>query len=302
MFGMAKLIPVLFIIAGFSFAVRAYAEETMVTIEVPYDVNKFEIQLDGVTVPIDPVDGEAGHYKVAVNDNSDFITAIEYSAPIYDGSTRLTTQAATDAYPVHMAVWEVNRIRTSESSLSEGTNESGESESIAFDVRRVTGLDDVLGYEGFAIKPPSATQSGGIRCSLSIVTDVRDNGVYMGEDRLYTVEEYGHLHIFSRNWNEQSKDHMTINDQLVIPIYCYKKGVANYVLRTDGDRKVFANSLYDIVDYNVKKNFRGYIRLHKTSTNTDVYLYGPIVGRNPYYVAKHLKDSGYPNCGPQLTA
>ena len=297
------LIPALFICAGLLFAVRTYAEETIVTIDVPYAADTFEIQLDGVTVPIDP-DTAPGKYKVAVNENSDFITAIQYSAPIYDGSDRLTTQAATDAYPEHMAVWEVNRIRTSESSLSEGTNESGESESVAFDVRRITGLDDVLGYEGFAIKPPSAdgTQSGGIRCSLSIVTDVRDNGVTIGEDRAYTVEEYGHLHIFSRNWNEQSRDHMTMNDQLVIPIYCYKKGVANYVLRTDGNRKVFANSLYDIVDYNVKKNFRGYVRLHKSSTDTDVYLYGPIVGRNPYYVAKHLKDGGYPNCGPLLTS
>ena len=294
----------LFIITGICFAVRVYADEAIVTIEVPYTADTFEIQLDGVTVPIDPVAGEPGHYKVAVNDSSDFITAIQYSAQIYDGTDRLTTQAALDAYPEHMAVWEVNRIVSSESSTSEQTSATGESHSISFDVRRVDGLDDVLGYEGFAIKPPSSdgTQSGGIRCSLSILTDVRDNGVTIDENRAYTVEEYGHLHIFSRNWNEQSKDHMTINDQLVIPIYCYKKGVANYVLRTDGDRKVFANSLYDIVDYNVKKNFRGYIKLHKTSTDSDVYLYGPIVGRNPYYVAKHLKDNGYPNCGPLLTS
>ncbi|MCR5672282.1 MAG: SGNH/GDSL hydrolase family protein [Lachnospiraceae bacterium] len=296
------LIPALFIIIGISFAVCASAEEMMVTIEVPYTANTFEIQLDGTAVPIDPADGQPGQYKVAVNENSDFITAIQYSSDIYNGSDRLDTQAALDAYPVHMAVWEVNKMRTSESTISEETTTVGEGQLLAYDVRRVTGLDDVLDYEGFAIKPPSSdgTVSGGIRCSLSILTDVRDNGVTIGEDRAYTVEEYGHLHILSRNWNEQSKDHMTVNDMLVIPIYCYKKGVANYVLRSTDDRKVFANSLYDIVDFNVKKNFRGYIRLHKTSTNSDVYLYGPIVGRNPYYVASHLKESGYPNCGPLL--
>ena len=81
---------------------------------------------------------------------------------------------------------------------------------------------------------------------------------------------------------------MTLNDELVLKAACYQKGSFDHVLRTENNRTVFANSLYDIVDYNIIKNFRGYIKLRKASSGEDVYLYGPVVGRNPYYVADKI--------------
>lgn len=282
------------VIVGFSFVVPTHAEEKTVEITVPFADDTFDIQVDGVTVPLHKT---GSNYEVTVKDSSDFVTAIQYydqsdnPVAIYSGGTRSVPDGA---YPAHMKVWEVNTMRVSEN----GT------QVLKFDVRNIPDLDDALGYEGFAIKPPSSDGkvSGGIRCTLSVPNTIRDSGVTFETETIYTLEEYGHLHIFSRNWNSTSSEHMTMGDQLVIPVSCYKKGVCDYVLATENGRTQFANSLYDIVDYNTDKNFRGFIKLKKVSTKKEVYLYGPIVGRNPYYVAKQLKEAGYPGCGPQLTA
>ena len=277
-------------IVSIFFAINAYADNATVKITVPsgYDTDKLGIELDGVPVALSPTENER-EYEVTVKPSSKFITAIRYN--------RETTDP--NCYPVGMAVWEVIKRVTQESpeggGFSGSTGQAGEPETVEitrYSVRRLEGFDNILGYEGFAIKPPTQEKSGGIRCSLSILTDIKENGL-KNDDNIteYSVEEYGHLHILSRNWNSGSKKHMTLEDQLVLKASCYVRGGADHVLRIDGDKTVFANSLYDIADYNVNKYFRGYIKLHKASTNEDVYLYGPIVGRNPYYVAKKAAEN-----------
>lgn len=275
---------------GMSITTDVHADEHRVTITLPsdykdaYDANKLDVQVDGDSVTITPT-ANANEFELTVSDNTKFITAFIYK----------TTDTDTSGIPQSMAVWEVTR-RTqsqSETSTSESTGETSHNteEAVTMVVNRLSELDDILGYVGFAIKPPSSNKSGGLRCSLSISNDLKQNGLVKADGaKEYTVLEYGHLHVLSRNWNAQSKDHMTIGDDLVLKAACYKKGEFDYVLRTEGGRTVFANSLYDIVDYNVVKNFRGYVKLHKEATNEDVYLYGPVVGRNPYYVAQKILE------------
>ena len=256
-----KLLTVVFIVSFFG-AVSAHAD-TVVTITVPddYTAGEFTIELDGVPQPADPATHP--YYPVTVRANCRFITAIRYNGAISNASS----------YPIHMAVWEINEIGG------------------VISAQRVPGMDDILGYSGFAIRPPSTNVRSGFRCTLTVPKTIRDNGVTDGEDVLYQVQEYGHLHIFSRNWSEASRYNMTVNDMLVQKAFCYKRETgADYKIKEEGGKIYFANSLYGIVDYDVEKHFRGYMRLHKVSTNSDVYLYGPIVGRNPYFVARALKD------------
>lgn len=287
-----KAVSVLVIIAVVSAAymlpVHADEEDTVIiTVPEGYDENVLEIELDGVPVTPHPTDN-SNEYSITVNSNSKFITAFKYSGDVTNGNS----------YPVNMAVWEIDKTVTYETPEGGGfsgtTGDSGEPETIevvTYSAKRLEGFDDVLGYDGFAIKPPTSEKSGGIRCSLSIPTDIKENGLVIDDSTEYTVEEYGHLHILSRNWNSSSKYNMRYNDQLVLKASCYVKGRSDHILRVEGDRTIFANSLYDIVDYNVVKHFRGYIRLHKAATNEDVYLYGPVVGRNPYYVAKRAAEN-----------
>ncbi len=248
----------MFILVSFSFAVNTYAieREWDDEIEIPDGWTSFDIQVNGVTVEKRQV-GSTNRYTVTVNDSSGFVTAIKYKS---------------NGAPEQMLVWEVNYFRSSTEEL--------------YGVQRVPELDNILGYKGFAIKAPDTTNlNGGIRCSLTFDNEIKANGV-PNQGGGYSVKEYGMLHIFSRNWNSSSPDRMNIGNEGVETIPCYVQGGIDYVHDTVAGRTVFAVCLYDIVDYNVNKNFRGYVRLNKPSVDGDVYLYGPIVGKNPYYVAQ----------------
>ncbi len=267
----------MFILVSFCFAVSVNAKTWNAQIEVPSDFtgNNFEIQVNGVTVDKNLVSGETHKYTVTVNDHTGFVTAIKYKD---NGATGF------ERAPEKMAVWEVNYFYNAQT----GEELTG--------VIRVPELDNALGYKGFAIKAPAtANDSGGIRCSLTFDNEIKTNGV-PNQGGGYTIEEYGMLHVFSRNWNASSPEHMTYGGETVETIPCYVKGGINYVHDTitkDGREKtVFAISLNDIVDYNVYKNFRGYVRIRKPSMGGgDVYLYGPIVGKNPYYIAQKYKEN-----------
>ncbi len=264
-------------------AVFVYADDGFVTITISdYSEDNTQVELDGVPVSVTAKE-EANTYEVNVSEYSKFITVIRYG--ISNGKK----------YPAKMETWEVNvssTERVRETSTSESTGETGESPEriYSYSVNRLD--DDLLKYNGFAIKPPEKNaqneiiKTGGIRSYMSVPTAIKTEGVKLGDDKLYTVEEYGHLHILSRNWNSNSKNNMTIGKDLVLKAPCYVKSEnKDIVFKVYGDRTEFANSLFDIVDYSVIKYFRPYMKLHKKATNEDVYLYGPIVGRSPYDVA-----------------
>ncbi|MBR4169370.1 MAG: SGNH/GDSL hydrolase family protein [Lachnospiraceae bacterium] len=265
---MACALLAVILLASFCATKNALADDPSVTITVPgtFAESVMAVERDGVPVA-KTATANPREYSILVNENTRFLTVFEYNGDVTN----------ENSYPVHMYVWEINHI----------------TEPDHYEAVRLEGFDDILGYHGFAIRPANAQANvkSGFRCSLSITTDVKENGLVVGDEQRYTVEEYGHLHIFSRNWTDESYNHMTYGDLLVKNAPCFKRSTGtDIVLRVDGTRTVFANSVYNIVDYNAVKHFRGYIKLHKPSTDEYVYLYGPIVGRNPYYVAKNIHD------------
>ncbi len=280
------------------FVYPVFAKDWEVTINVPYPDRTFEIQVDGKVMPIIK-DGDK--YKVTVQDESQFITAIQYyqgSEPveIYDSSGNRTTDTAP--YPEHMAVWEINKYYEAD---PEDDNKV-KLKNLTVPEDRLEGFDDILGYEGFALKPPEKRiqpnneldmTDGGLRVSLSMPKSIKQNGLMEGEDQRYSIKEYGLLHIFSRNWNAQSKDHMTIGEELVEKSASYRAGSFDNELtaKSTDTKSVFSNYLYNVVDFDTNKYFRAYVKIHRNATNEDLYLYGPIVGRNPYYVAKSYEST-----------
>ncbi len=262
------IVSVITLIAAFLYAIPVFADELTVSITVPsgYDADKLVIERDGV--PLDDL-ATSGHpdYTISVTSSTHFITAVQYN----------TVLTNSECYPVHMAVWEVCRV-------------SNEPET--YEAFRFTGFDDVLGYSGFAIRPASedGTVRSGFRCTLKIKNEIKENGLIDDGEARFTVEEYGHLHILSQNWNDASKYHMTFNDMAVLSAPCYNRTSGlDAKIKVESGETFFANSVYNISDYNALKHFRGYIKLRKNTGETYV-LYGPIVGRNPYYVADRIKN------------
>ena len=290
---------ILTILAGIvCFVLPVHAAEWEVLIDVPYADKTFEIQVDGKVVPLVK---DADKYKVTVYDDSSFITAIQYYkdnavTEIYDDEGNRTSDTAP--YPEHMSVWEINKYYEPDPD-NENRNVL---RNITVPEQRLEGFDDILGYEGFAIKQPEKRiqpgnkldmTDGGLRVSLSMPRNIKDNGVSTDEGQRYSIVEYGLLHIFSRNWNAQSKDNMTIGKELVESIASYRVGSFDHELeaKSTADKSVFSNYLYNVVDFDANKYFRAYVKVHNDVTGEDLYLYGPIVGRNPYYVAKSYKTT-----------
>ncbi len=280
------------------FVSPVFAKDWEVTINVPYPDKTFEIQVDGKVMPI-VKDGDK--YKVTVQDESQFITAIQFfkdghEFEIYDDSGNRTTDTAP--YPEHMAVWEINKYYEADPE----DNNKVKLKNLTVPEDRLAGFDDILGYEGFALKPPEKRiqpgnqldmTDGGLRVSLSMPKSIKQNGLMDGDDQLYSIKEYGLLHIFSRNWNAQSKDHMTIGEELVEKSASYRAGSFDNELtaKSTDTKSVFSNYLYNVVDFDTNKYFRAYVKIHRNATDEDLYLYGPIVGRNPYYVAKSYEST-----------
>ena len=267
----------------------AYADDQTVSISVPagYDMDKVYIEVDGVEVEYTvPDDSEPHTVAVPVNNNTKFIVAIENHPTI-------------ENCPEHMYVWEIFNLDEEEIDEATGTART-------VTARALPEFEDLFYYEGFAIRPETKDNSGnvlvssGFRCSQSILTNITtqdgpvplksSDGITTADGMTYTAQEYGQLHIVSSNWNSESRYHMTIGDENVLKARCYVRGSKDAYLSIDEarNRTIFANTLTDIVQYNINKNFRTYIKFTKDPSGETVYLYGPIVGRNPYYVASHL--------------
>ncbi len=280
------------------FVMPVFARDWEVLIDIPYSERTFEVQLDGKVVPFVK---EGDKYKVTVHDDSSFITAIQYykdraEVQIYDDEGNRTGDTAP--YPEHMSVWEINKYYEAD---PEQNNETV-LKNLTVPEQRLEGFNDILGYEGFAIKQPEKRiqpdneldmTDGGLRVSLSMPRNIKENGLRNEEGQRYSIKEYGLLHIFSRNWNAQSRDNMVIGAELVERIASYREGSFDNELaaKSTATKSVFSNYLYNVVDFDANKYFRAYVKIRNHVTNEDLYLYGPIVGRNPYYVAKSYKTT-----------
>ncbi len=281
-------VPVITAAMVLLFSVSVFADDNTATITVPsdYTADVTVFQVDGVTVTAE-AGAEANTWKIPVEDDSAFITAIQYHG----------NKSDANSWPEHMATWQVCREVETVTRTETGFSESHEAvvttvteDVVTFTANRLR--DDILGYGGFAIKPPvkdddgNVIKTGGIRSYMSVPTSIKSEGLLLDGDKAYTVMEYGHLHIFSRNWNSSSADRMVVGGECVLKSACYIKDSRDIVFKEEGDRTVFANSLFDIADYSVMKYFRGYVKLKSKADGSEVYLYGPVVGRNPKRVAE----------------
>ncbi len=284
------------------------AEDRDVKIEgVPYADNTFEIQLDGKVVPFTKVSN--GVYQIDVKENSEFITVVQYykrdatgqdphPEQIYDSGGHKDLEAYPEGlkpFPKYMAVWRIGKLYEEEAN-AEGGHDLKEIVEVA---DRIDGFDNILGYVGFALKEPTSQEKlaenpddGGLRVYLNMPKNIKNNGIKdAAGNQIYSIKEYGLLHIFSRNWNSESRDHMTVNDSMVEKIASYKAGEFDNLetTRCTATTDVFSNYLYNITEFNENKYFRGYVVIH-VEGGQDIYLYGPIVGRNPYYVAQNYQN------------
>lgn len=267
-----------------------------VEIEVPgsWKAGNFDVQVDGV--PVSYTDGSGSNkYRLSIDENSGLITAILYNGDIDSEKN----------YPEHMRVYEIGtkEVETNtETDISEEDGEASSSKEIVYEAKHLEAFDDALEYVGFSIRAQSKNVKSGMRFSSSILSSVRNNAIE-SDDYTYVVEEYGNIHILSRNWNDDSKYNMVFKDGSdAIRGKCFVRDSMDKIIRRDNEgesneRIVFANTLTDIKDFNVSKNFRSYIRLTRRSKETrsageEIYLYGPSAGRSPYYIASKLIARG----------
>ena len=275
-----------------------YKYDVMIDVPSSWEAGKFDVQVDGVPVSYEETD-TANRYKLQVDEDSVFVTAFLYNGDVSDPNN----------FPQHMRVYEIGkeRVEAEDDSFSEATQEVTEDYEYKYFANHIEGFDDVLEYVGFSIRAESKTIKSGLRFSSSIPSSVKRDGVGTDKNE-YTVKEYGNLHIYSADWTDESKNNMTFKNSVAHPGVCFSydttkgKVTKDKVIRLknegkSNERVVFANTLTDIKDFNVNKNFRSYLKLTRKAKDTraagdEVVLYGPAAGRSPYYIANKLVTGG----------
>lgn len=146
----------------------------------------------------------------------------------------------------------------------------------------VPGLEDLLTYHGFSIR---IRGKSGIRFKSGISQTTKKTLLTTGVNG-YKLIEYGHIAILPNSlggypavkggtYSRSAKSYWTENGK-----------TTDYVAETVSGRDRFTVVLYNIAEANYDKNygFRAYAVL--SNGTKSVTLYGPLVGRSIYYVAK----------------
>lgn len=155
-------------------------------------------------------------------------------------------------------------------------------------VTRQEALDDLVSYHGFSTR---ITGNAGLRVKSGISTETKEKLV-KGEISGYTLKEYGTLVMKEA---DRAKYPMIYDGNKVTAGMSYGKNqngkTVDHVFETVNDRQRFTSVLVGIPPKNYKTTyaFRGYVIL--TKGEADVTLYGPIVSRSIYAVAKQALSS-----------
>ena len=151
------------------------------------------------------------------------------------------------------------------------------------------GLEDLLTYHGFSIR---ITGKSGIRFKTGISTDVRAKLLTTGVDG-YQLKEYGTLITSNANLSQLP---MVVGGSKIAGGISYGKesdgSTKDVVLETVDGRYRFTSVLVGlpVEQYKTDFAFRGYAVLEKGGVQTTVY--GPVVARNIYALAKQLQEQG----------
>ena len=234
---------------------------TNVTLELPKGYTDTTMWLDGVACQ-----GEVR--------NGNLIA----TAPDGKAQTAVLYKYSESGIPVGMYVWSLSY--------------SG----VSYTATPQPGLENLLTYHGFSIR---ITGKSGIRFKTGISTDVRAKLLTTGVDG-YQLKEYGTLITSNANLSQLP---MVVGGNKIA-------GGISYGTDSDGNRKDVVLETVDgryrftsvlvglpVEQYKTDFAFRGYAILEKGGVQTIVY--GPVVARNIYALAKQLQEQGTYEAGSE---
>lgn len=175
-----------------------------------------------------------------------------------------------DVYPTNMYVWEL-RMNDEE----------------VINAIRVTGMDNILQYNGTSIRISGSANSNGIRVLSGVPTKAKKaliSGSMFGKDSVlagYTLKEYGTI----ASWSSKVEN-PTLGATGTGSAAAYKKGSMDKVFSTSGSVTVYANTLTPLRDKYINKDLmiRPYMILVNDAGET-ITIYGGTVQRSIGYVA-----------------
>ena len=175
-----------------------------------------------------------------------------------------------DVYPTNMYVWEL-RMNDEE----------------VINAIRVTGMDNILQYNGTSIRISGSANSNGIRVLSGVPTKAKKaliSGSMFGKDSVlagYTLKEYGTI----ASWSSKVEN-PTLGATGTGSAAAYKKGSMDKVFSTSGSVTVYANTLTPLRDEYINKDLmiRPYMILVNDAGET-ITIYGGTVQRSIGYVA-----------------
>lgn len=229
-------------------------DSTNVVLETPAGYTDATIYLDGV-----PYAAEVRNGRTMVD------------APNKAAKTAVMYKYNTNGVPTGMSVW----------SLSYAGGK--------YTATPLPGLTDLLTYHGFSIR---ITGKSGIRFKTGISPTTRETLLSTGISG-YKLKEYGTLVMSNANYGSYP---MIKGGEKVLSGMAYGKN-ANGVLEDKVFEYVDGRYRYTSVlvglpaeQYKAEFAFRGYIVLEKDGVETT--LYGPVVARSIYNLAKQILDMG----------
>ncbi|MBR1781538.1 MAG: N-acetylmuramoyl-L-alanine amidase [Oscillospiraceae bacterium] len=151
-------------------------------------------------------------------------------------------------------------------------------------------LEDLLLYHGFSIR---ITGDSGIRCKTSVSDALKQQLTGKGVNG-YTLKSYGTL-ILPKSLAKYTPLVLGADKVNVATAYDKASGLDNVFETKDGrDRFTAVLTKIPANQYKTELSFRGYITL--TKDGQDVTIYGPIVQRSIYALAKTILESNtYPS-------
>lgn len=237
---------------------------TNVVLQMPSGFTDTTVYLDGV-----PYKAEARNGRSIVK------------APGSGVKTAVVYQLNASGVPVDMYVWTL--------SYKNG----------AYTATPQPGLQNLLSYHGFSIR---ITGKSGIRFKTGISADTRA-ALTTGGVAGYKLKEYGTLVMNNANRNQYP---MIKNGEKVLSGMSYgiNSGGAleDKIYETVSGRYRYTSVLVGLPadQYKVEYAFRGYAVLEKDGT--EIVIYGPIVAKSIYELAKQVLDMGTYQSGTEADA
>lgn len=223
-----------------------------IILDVPSGYEDTLIYVDGVAYQAEKRNG----YLIAKGAGLDKSTAVMYR---YDSSK----------IPVGMSVWMLENAGN------------------YYKAVRLSELDDLLSYHGFSIRITGKT---GIRFKSGIATTVKEQLTGTGVAG-YKLVEYGTLVMTKTNYDKYPmiKDGKKVGKGVSYGVNNDGSKV-DYVFETINNRHRFTSILIGLPpeEYKTEFAFRGYVTLLKDKK--EVTIYGPIMTRSIYTLAKQVLD------------